>query len=1158
MYEDPLLPLVPRQKWESWPKHLSARRVEYRPLSELLTMAHDTDAHLGAYSAPGAPRRLCTDPPAYARIEGGVPMVVFLIDVDCAAAHRATGGSGAVRADDAWWAALLEKIRRLDAAHPGAFCYRTRGGGRIIYRVPVPHIVCDGVSEVAWKKLYLRALAYLARRFGIIADPSISDWTRLIRLPHVARDDVFARVETFGDPRAVGALEVPDDDPRDVAHARTLVGAIPAWAPALRILAGNALPTARRERAPRLVEPRRVDPGTWSALAADLGRALRRHHGRHLVHLALAGACYARGVPLDLGPEIARAICNASGESDDRPQVWETTADRVRAGQTVTGYGHLAQHWPDLAQLVDAALPSGGGARAARDELDTRGRFLEVPAADAAGIVRATIAAARAGLTVVRITEGAGKTRAAADVLRERADAAAHYERVPSHAKSVYVAPSHAVALEVAAMLRGARAVYWRSVLAVRDDAGEPACHYHVPLAAVVRARHNVTTWCEGKGMGRNGSDSPCPHFEGCPARAGTVVPLGEGAADSPAVMVTVHALLGEALRWAGANALVIVDEDPQPVEAVALTRAELDAAAGAEDLFAHTERWRAPVLRALAAGLERGDLPRGAGQLAEVFARGCAALEGDEAWRSDVASCYPDPDPGVILSRFAVRAAWFEVRKPDEPVKWQRRSAWAPRPHPRERVRVFHGAPSERFVAASDAHAAVARLVAGVLRAAPPDVTPHAERGVAAVEVSHADATRRVLRGVMASPAICAAMRRFGPTVLLDATADLALVGAIAEGQVPARDVRVADGAPVTRRLFYWSGASRRGALEHGRIRWDAGLWRYVRSALAQAFERGARAVGLFTWLPLADALRTAQAGAAADPGATEILAWVRAAGAELVVGHYGAARGRNDWSMCDALVSVGDPRPNIGATRAIAAVLGLADDHEDVHRRATAAEVSQVAGRLRAPWRTAPALHVHVGTVPPSSWDDRAEVLELPKGSAEGVDTEAVAAAVRVYGSQRHGAAVLGVGHRSAKRAAANRVNGDTVSRQRFAVPTIAGNPLPAGGHQKGQVTPVRNTILAVPGPSCDTLETKRFAKVAASSEGLIDALGGAPAVATLLSVGRATVYHWRSGARPMPVDARERLTAALRERESPTTPRQGAARFVPPVPPQESADA
>ncbi len=63
-----------------------------------------------------------------------------------------------------------------------------------------------------------------------------------------------------------------------------------------------------------------------------------------------AGACYDRGVPLERGPELARAICAASGETDDRPQVWQTTADRVRAGQTVTREDHVATI-DDLAEL---------------------------------------------------------------------------------------------------------------------------------------------------------------------------------------------------------------------------------------------------------------------------------------------------------------------------------------------------------------------------------------------------------------------------------------------------------------------------------------------------------------------------------------------------------------------------------------------------------------------------------------------------------------------------------------------------------------------------------------------------------------------------------------------------------------------------------------
>lgn len=1115
MLNDPLLPLFLRgpKQYRAWPKALAPGRIEYMPLSRLLTLGHAGDAHTAAYSVPQVPYRLGTDPAAYARPEvpHGVPMCVLLVDVDCAAAHRATGGSGAVRADDAWWAAQRRRFEALDAAHPGAFAYRTRGGARVIYRLPVPHIITDAAGEIAWKRLYLRALAYLGRRFGIVGDPSISDWPRLVRLPHVTRDEAFARAETLGDPTAVGELAHDEDDPRDIAHARTLVGAIPAWAPALRILAGNATPTPRSVRAPRVVEHRpAVDVGQLGALAVDLGRALRRHHGRHGVHLALAGACYDRGVPLAQGAELARAICAASGETDDRPQVWQTTADRVASGQAVTGYGHLARHWPDLAALVDAALPAGGGARALREALDTRPVTPALPATEAAEQLRAALVDAAPGLTLVRVTEGAGKTRAAVAVLRERAAAVGDRERVDSGLKTLYVAPTHAVAAEVAAELAGARGVYLRGVLAVRRPDGTHACDYHVPLSRLSAARHAVSTWCEGHGQGRNGAPSPCPRRAGCEAIERAEVSLG--GAGTPAVMVTVHAMLAQGLAWAGVDALVIVDEDPQALEAAALTRAELEAAAAAEHLLARSERWRAPVLRSLAAGLERGEIPQGEGALQQVALRGAESLLGDAGWCASVREAEEGADiehPTGLLHRAAVSAAWTRRVGDDGAVSWRRRAAWAPRLSRAEHARVFAGAVSERAADASRVHALVARLLAGVVRAAPDGVAGHGERAVAAVEVAPGDGSRRVLRAVMASPAVCAALSRQGPTVLLDATADVDVVRAIAgDARVPVVDLRVADGAPVARRLLYWAGASRKTALDDGRVRWGEGVERYLRAALANV-AGAARRVAVFTWRPLADALRAALAGnVGADPTALQLVADVRARGVELAVGHYGDARGRNDWAGCDALVSLGDPRPNLGASRAVAAVLGLGDAARAIYARATAAEVSQVSGRLRAPWRTAPAVHVHVGTVAPASWGADAEVLELPRGVAEGADAEAVVDAVRVYGSQRLGGAAAGASRRTAARVAS------------------AGKPLPEGCHAQCQVTPSKNISTAAVGAVRDTLVLQRFAYSAPDVAAQIDAAGGAAAVATLLGVGRATVYHWRSGSRPMPADAARRL--------------------------------
>ena len=950
-----------------------------------------------------------------------------------------------------------------------------------------------------------------------------------------------------------------DDDRADLDFARSLG---PTWAPALRILARNAEAPVRAPRAPRAVATRdAVDPGVWATLAEDLGRALRRHHGRHGVHLALAGACYARGVPLERGPELARAICAASGESDDRPQVWQTTADRVRGGQGVTGYGYLAQHWPDLAAIVDTAFPAEGGARALRDELDARGTLATIPAPEAAPRVRAAIEAAPPGLSVVRVTEGAGKTRSAIDVLRARAEAVGDREAVPSAMKTLYVASSHAVALEVASALRGLRGEYLRGVLSVRDAGGEPACHYHVPLARLTGARHAAATWCEGAHLGPKGSDAPCPHLDGCAARAGTVIQLG--GVGTPTVVVTVHALLAQGLAWAGPDALVVIDEDPQAVESVALTRDALESAGGAESHFARSERWRFPVLRALAAGLERGDLPRGVDALQQVFTRGAESLLGDGAWCDAVKAAYPVAGsddvmaPADILHDFAIRAAWAESRErpskanPSPVSTWRRRSAWAPRPSQVEHGRVFTGQPSERFVAASAAHAVVARLAAGIVRSAPEGADGHAERGVAAVEVAFPDTTRRVLRGIMASPAVAAAMQRTGPTVLLDATADVAVVRALAAhtGYLPdshVTDVRVADGAPVTRRLLFWADASRKTALEGAAVRWGEGLERYVRAALAQVADARGRAVGLFSWKALADVLDAAVRGVeGADPVARAIVADARGRGVELVVGHYGHARGRNDWSNCDALVSIGDPRPNVGSSRAIAAVLGLADDHAEVYRRATAAEVSQVAGRLRAPWRSAPALHVHVGTVVPASWDARAEVLEIPRGPADVIDAAGVLDAVRVYGSARLGSAAAGVADITARRVSASDGRKTTVSSEK---------PFAEGCYVQAQVTPSKS-MTGTCEPACNTLPASGFVDVtpAEAVTALIARAGGYAAAARILGVNRATAYHWSTNARPMPADARQRLTETLQAASTPHAPTP-----TPPAPPATSQRA
>ena len=222
---DPLLPYLARgpKGYRGWPLHEVGGRVEYRPLSWLLATEHPDDAHTGGYSVPSVLRRLTTG--AEAKVAGGVPMVTYLFDVDCAKSHRALGGSSAVHADDAWWASQVPRLEALLLAHPGGYVYRTRGGFRIVYCLPQPHVITDGASELEWKRRYLAALAYFARAFELVGDPSISDFPRLLRLPRVTRDGRMQRYETIGDPSRIGAFEYAPtdaDEALDLAAVRRL------------------------------------------------------------------------------------------------------------------------------------------------------------------------------------------------------------------------------------------------------------------------------------------------------------------------------------------------------------------------------------------------------------------------------------------------------------------------------------------------------------------------------------------------------------------------------------------------------------------------------------------------------------------------------------------------------------------------------------------------------------------------------------------------------------------------------------------------------------------------------------------------------------------------------------------------------------------------
>lgn len=205
---------------------------------------------------------------------------------------------------------------------------------------------------------------------------------------------------------------------------------------------------------------------------------------------------------------------------------------------------------------------------------------------------------------------------------------------------------------------------------------------------------------------------------------------------------------------------------------------------------------------------------------------------------------------------------------------------------------------------------------------------------------------------------------------VLLSATP---LMAALPEFKL--KECEVTDGAPV-RRVMVLRSSRGSGALTSNYYDDDVGRrkvrarepdeapgipWPLVDAALARAREEAQRyeckRVLFVTFKALADVLRSQRSRL----------------GDDVVVAHYGALRGKNDWmegrpDECSVVYCFGTPRFDMRSTFV---ALGL---HSDAADRAwidyAAGELAQAEGRLRLPRRTKPCSVVVEGDVAPSSW--------------------------------------------------------------------------------------------------------------------------------------------------------------------------------------------
>lgn len=197
----------------SWPARSekplrSCDRAYVLDLGAALERSYRADAHITAYATPNGWRM------NHRALAEGVPVDIGAVIFDFDGPnHQAT---------PEWRAETREKVCALFNAEGAGFYHETRGGARVVYRQEEPTVIGSRDDALEWRRMYAALVANLERRFGLHADPSCADWTRLFRAPRATREGGKPENHpAFGDPQNIANLFI-DLTVADVERARQL------------------------------------------------------------------------------------------------------------------------------------------------------------------------------------------------------------------------------------------------------------------------------------------------------------------------------------------------------------------------------------------------------------------------------------------------------------------------------------------------------------------------------------------------------------------------------------------------------------------------------------------------------------------------------------------------------------------------------------------------------------------------------------------------------------------------------------------------------------------------------------------------------------------------------------------------------------------------
>lgn len=277
--------------------------------------------------------------------------------------------------------------------------------------------------------------------------------------------------------------------------------------------------------------------------------------------------------------------------------------------------------------------------------------------------------------------------------------------------------------------------------------------------------------------------------------------------------------------------------------------------------------------------------------------------------------------------------------------------------------------------------------------------------------------------------------------------------------------ELALVDGCPVDRTVLACPTATRTRWLPRGLPDFDAGIVGAVRAAVAWACEQDTATLVFVSWHAITVCIEAARAPELSPDllseartlrlsrpqldRARELLSPILAAfKGEVHTAYFGALKGLDHLRAMDALVTLGDPRPNLAHETDRAIWAGT--DPEGRLDALAAAELDQAHGRLRTVHRERPARALHVGAIVPASWIGRdVSVRRLATGrprTVAAMTAEAFAAARTTVGlSLRDMGRALSVGPETVRRyESGERSIPDAVARAVLAlVPAVPETP-------------------------------------------------------------------------------------------------------------------